>query len=140
MLPWHKTLLSPLPHHNTTLPVNIHMRLTQGNLTLGACYNVWLKFKDISLCDQDQKILEEGGMLIDKHINFAQRLLKHLFPNIHSLQLTLLQDKNHKEPTTNRIQVLHVNKNHWACAASMASKENEVNVYDSTYSNWDHVC
>ena len=46
-------------------------------------------------------MLQNGKMLTDKHINFAQRLLKEMFPEINGLQLTVLQDKEHKEPTTN---------------------------------------
>ena len=104
---------------------------SQDDCTIGACNSdagVWVKFKDISLSATDQNILEDGGMLTDKHINFAQRLLKHAFPNINGLQLPLLQDKKHKEPTTNRVQILHLNNNHWVCAAL---EENHVNISDS---------
>jgi len=53
---------------------------SQDDCNVGACNSgvgVWLKFKDISLSTADQKILEDGGILTDKHVNFAQRLLKH---------------------------------------------------------------
>ena len=75
-------------------------------------HNVWLRVKDISLMNDDRRILETEEMLTDKHINSAQRLLKLSFPEINLLRLTVLQDKGHKEPTTNSIQILHVNSDH----------------------------
>jgi len=96
----------------------------------------WLKVRDISLTDGDRRILGAGDMLIDRHVNFAQRLLKGMFPEINGLRLTLLQDKEHKEPTMNSMQILHVNGNHWVCAAT-TPKGRQVNVYDSSFSNWD---
>ena len=75
-------------------------------------HNVWLRVKDISLMNDDRWILETKEILTDKHTNFAQRLLKLSFPEINLLRLTVLQDKEHKEPTTNSIQILHVNRNH----------------------------
>ena len=100
--------------------------------------DVCLKVKDISLTNDDKRILETGEMLTDKHINFAQRLLKLSFPKINCLRLTVLQDKEHKEPTTNSIQILHVNRNHWVCAATTA-KGKQVHVYDSSFGSWDQT-
>ena len=77
-------------------------------------------------------------MLTDKHINFAQRLLKLSFPEINCLRLTVLQDMEHKEPTTNSIQILHVSRNHWVCAAT-SGKGKQVNVYDSSFGSWDQA-
>ena len=70
--------------------------------------------------NDDRRILATEEMLTDKHINSAQRLLQLSFPEINLLRLTVLQDKGHKEPTTNSIQILHVNRNHWICAATTA--------------------
>jgi len=75
-------------------------------------------------------------MLIDKHVNFAQRLLKDVF-RVNGLRLTVLQGKE-KEPTTNSIQILHVNGNHWVCAANTV-KGKQVNVYDSSFVSWDQA-
>ena len=97
-----------------------------------------LKVRDISLNIDDKKILEHGEMLTDKHINFAQRLLKEMFSGINGLQLTVLQGREHKEPTTNSIQILHMNGNHWVCAATTV-KGKEVNVYDSSFVSWDQA-
>ena len=91
-------------------------------------HNVWLRVKDISLMNDDRRILEIEEMLTDKHINFTPRLLKLSFPEINLLRLTVLQDKGH-EPTKNSIQILHVNGDHWVCAATTANGK-QVNVYD----------
>ena len=101
-------------------------------------HKVWLRVKDISLMNDDRRILETEEMLTDKHIIFAQRLLKLSFPEINLLRLTVLQDKEHKEPTMNSIQILHVNENHWVCAATTA-KGKQVNVYDSSFGKWDQA-
>jgi len=71
---------------------------SQDDRTVGACNSDALKFKDISLSAADPKILEDGGMLTDKRINFAQRLLKHAFPNINGLQLTLCCKTRRSQP------------------------------------------
>ena len=60
----------------------------------------------------DIRILERGGKLIDKHINYAQRLLKSMFFAINNLCLILLQDKLYKQSTNNSIQILHINGDH----------------------------
>ena len=74
-------------------------------------------------------------MLNDKHINLAQRMVKQKFPSINGLRLTLLQDKPHTERTEKSIQIIHINENHWVCAASMKGKQ--VQVFDSSYTNWN---
>ena len=76
------------------------------------------------------------AMEMDKCINLAQQLLKETFPKINGLRLTLLQNQDHKEQTANRVQILHINGNHWVCAAT-TSKGRLVHVYDSLYTGWD---
>ena len=53
-------------------PVKTH--LPEDNI------KTWVKIKDISLTCHDKDILEKGKKLSDKHINFAQRILKAKFP------------------------------------------------------------
>ena len=72
--------------------------------------------------------------LMDQHINFAQRLLRHQFPNLNGLRLTLLQDKPHCQPTVNALQILRIKKCHWIVAFTK-NKGKLVYVYDSTYSS-----
>ena len=97
----------------------------------------WVKIKDISLTCHDKDILEKGEKLSDKHINFAQRILKAKFPKINGLRLTLLQDKSHKEPTNNALQIFHTGGDHWICATTIGVSGKRVLVYDSAYTKWD---
>ena len=60
----------------------------------------------------DKRILERGGKLTDKHINYAQGILKSMFSAVNGLHLTLLQDNPYKQSTNNSIQILHINGDH----------------------------
>ena len=75
--------------------------------------------KDMSLMFDDNGILERGGKLIDKHINYA-----------------LLQDNPYKQSTSNSIQILHINGGHWVCATTVGTKK-QVLVHDSWYTKCD---
>ena len=80
--------------------------------TCPQCTNIWVSLKDMSLMIDDKRTLEIGGKLIDKHINYAQRILKSMFSAINDLRLTLLQDKPYKAPAIpfNNLQMVTKNK------------------------------
>jgi len=107
------------------------MQLTQNNS------KTWIKVRDISLTYHDKSILESGEKLSDKHINIAQRILKKKFPKISGFRLTLLQDKPHKEPINNALQIFHTGGDHWICASTIGVSGKRVLVYDSGYTKWD---
>ena len=95
-----------------TKPVDnepVEIQLPQNN------DKTWVKVRDLSLTYHDKDILERGEKLSDKHINLAQRILKTKFRNINGLRLTLLQDKFHKEPTKNALQIIHTGGDHCIC-------------------------
>ena len=98
----------------------------------------WIRIEDIALAMADKKAIETGKMLTDNHINLAQKMLKRQFPDFNGLRSTLMQDKPHKLPTTNTIQIFHIKGNHRVCAATHKSGK-QVFVYDSVYSSWDQV-
>lgn len=60
---------------------------------------VWLQFKEITLLENNKHTVEHGEGLVDLHLNFAQRLLKHQFPKVNGLRLTLLQGQSHSQAT-----------------------------------------
>ena len=60
-----------------------------------------------------------------------------MFPKINGLHFTLLQDKAHKEPTKNSLQIFHVGEDHWICATNVGKSGKRVLVYDSAYTKWD---
>ena len=98
----------------------------------------WLKFEDIVLTTNDKQLIENGMCLTDQHISFAQRLLRHQFPKMNGLRLTLLQDRPHSQPTVNALQVLHIKKSHWIVAFTKL-KGKLVYVYDSSFSSIDQA-
>ena len=110
--------------------INLTAETQEGN-------NTWVKVKDISLTNNDKNLLVHGEKLTDKHMNLAHRILKLNFPNINGLRLTLLQDKAHKEPTDNALQIFHTGDDHWVCATTIGTSGKKVLVYDSAYTRWD---
>ena len=67
------------------------------------------KFKSsLTADDMDDIIMEK--QLSDKHITFAQNLLKSQFENINGLECTLIQSKNSvltEDATKNKLQIFH---------------------------------
>ena len=49
----------------------------------------------------------------------------------------MLQDKFHKEPTKNALQIIHTGGDHWICASTIGISGKRVLVYDSAYTKWD---
>ena len=61
-------------------------------VSLTICFSSkWIKIGDTILFPEDRELLESGGWLNNKLINAAQTLLKVPYPQISSLQNTLLQ-------------------------------------------------
>jgi len=75
--------------------------------------------------------------LIDQHMNFTQRLLKHQYPNMNGLWLTQLRGQAHSQATSHALQVLHIRTNH--IVASTKEKGKAVHVYGSLYSLVDQA-
>ena len=65
--------------------------------------NTWVSLNEMSLMFDNKRILERSGKLTDKHINYAQRILKSMFSAINGLCLTLVQDKLYKQSTSKSI-------------------------------------
>ena len=85
-----------------------------------------VKLEDLTECDR--RIIVGNKMLNDRHINFAQKLLRSQFPAVNGLGHTLLQGK----PKLHGIQIIFDRKNHWIVASNMNS-ETTVQVYDSLH-------
>ena len=98
----------------------------------------WVSFSNLILTDEDQAILTEGRELNDKHIHFAQLLIKNQFRNIDGLMSPVLFSRikpglpvlsSGQKPA---IQILHTRSNHWIVATSNAGSH-KVSIYDSLY-------
>ena len=93
-----------------------------------------MKFRRVSLTLSDRDEIAGGFQLNDKHINYAQTILKYQF-SIKGLQSTLLQASS--TPRVNQLQIVHVRGNHWITASTILSKPNAVSIYDSLYDSLD---
>ena len=92
----------------------------------------WLRLDSGCCLSEDGKtIISLGAWLTDQHMNFTQKVLKNQFPCLNSLQSTLLLSK------TNYLQIVLTQNNHWIAILTLGSKPNEVNIYDSFYSDVD---
>ncbi len=82
-----------------------------------------------------QKELTElisGKWLSDSHIIAAQKLLQRQFKLISGLQPPYLEQHNQfKKITTNGVQVINENSNHWVCVSTIGSLPNTIDVYNS---------
>ena len=85
------------------------------------------------LSDKDIETLE-NGWLTDEHMLKANNVLKKDYPSVDGLQDTLLQQNFSWDiPSSEFVQVLHVNGNHWITISNIGVSDQSVNVYDSLY-------
>ena len=101
--------------------------------------NEWVQCGGVViLTNYDRKILATGQKLTDKHINFAQTLLRLQFPKLNGLQSTLYQSRSQSLTTNgNVLQVLHSRGDHWIVATTIRCNPGEVRVFDSVYATLD---
>ena len=91
----------------------------------------WVQHGDILLSTEDKAGIISGQQLNDKHINFAQKLLKAQFPCLNGLRSTLLQSHKQSLPESEQVvQIVHSCGNHWIAVSSLNSSDRTVNVYD----------
>ena len=88
----------------------------------------WLTFQGCLLTNSDREAIVSNGLLIDRHINFAQLLLQHQFPAAEELQNTLFQEKKRQSKIIRGIQIIHDRGNHWV-VAYLQSKDESVEVH-----------
>ena len=67
----------------------------------------------IQLFTEDKLMIEEQHQLNDRHINFAQAMLRTQFPKCNGLQNILLQNQMKLTIAKNIVQILHIRNNHW---------------------------
>ena len=104
----------------------------------GVAPKQWLNRNGIMVTECDKNVIMEGEQLTDKHINFAQQILKNHFTNLSGLQSTLLLAKSTRISNTNMyLQIFHDRDSHWIVVSTIGSKLLKVYVYDSVYSSID---
>ena len=99
-----------------------------------------LGFKLITLADK-KTLLTFGSSLTDKHVNYAQTLLRHQFTNknVTGLQSTLLQYKPLIKKWDEGLQIIHCHRCLWVVAHKEAVCTDIVKVYNTLYDDADDV-
>lgn len=91
----------------------------------------------IKLYRDDKLLLEGNHRLNDKHINFAQAILRVQFPQYDGLQNTLIQGRCEFSITNPMVQILHIRDDHWAVISNLRANKNELKFYDTVYDDID---
>jgi hypothetical protein len=100
----------------------------------------WVQCQDIVLSKVDRDIISNGQKLTDRHINYAQRLLKRQFPLLNGLKLSLCQMKEQSQEERlkeSKLQIFHTRGDHWTVASTIHSVKGQVKIYDSIYNSMD---
>ena len=101
---------------------------------------VWISANKNTLLLADKEVLlTHGASLTDKHINYAQALLRQQFIRVGWLQSTLFQYKPLQHKLPEGMQIIHSHGCHWVLAHKEASSSDVVKVYDSVYDEVDDV-
>ena len=94
----------------------------------------WVQLNGIVLSQLDKNHVHDGRWLNDKHINYAQSLLKNQFPHIDGLKDTLLVHKK-QEKIKQGVQIIHTRGNHWIVASNLRNSNCEIQIFDSLYTS-----
>ena len=78
----------------------------------------WLQLDGALLSNTDREIVCNGGWLNDKHINYAQSLLKKQFPHLHGWRKTLLLRQEQKK-IKKGVQIILTHGNHWMVVSNV---------------------
>ena len=94
----------------------------------------WLTCDDIELTMVDRRSITSGDLLSDKHIDFAQALLRKRHKELTGLNSTLLlaKHRNLARPPPS-LQILHTRGNHWIIATTLGYPIGSPKVFDSLY-------
>ena len=99
----------------------------------------WLSFSRITLTIIDQDLIIQSKKLNDKHLNFAQAILKKQCAHLNGLHsmLLLLRMKEALSTCKDIIQMIHTQENHWIVASTVGYCAQEVRIYDSLFTAVD---
>ena len=92
----------------------------------------------VRLYAEEKAILVSGRKLNDKHINFAQALLKAQYPRMEGLRNTLQQARFNFSISDEVVQIVHERMDHWIVISNIfTSTKGQVDVYDTSYGEID---
>ena len=113
------------------IKVEPHTTESQSSINVPAVVWATCAGTKINLYQEDKVLLETNQRLNDKHINFAQAMLRGQFPQCGGLQNTLLQGRHKYSTATKMVQILHVCGDHWVVISNLLCPENEIRFYDT---------
>ena len=98
----------------------------------------WVTFNGLELTMADKHIISSGDLLSDKHMNFAQGLLRRQHQELTGLQSTLLL-ATHRNPAipSPSLQIVHTRVNHWIVATTLGYPHGSPKVCDSLCDSTD---
>ena len=104
-----------------------------------ASHDQWLyhELGKVRLTKEDKNAIADGKRLNDKHISFAQNVLKIQFPEIEGLKQTILQERFKLDSSKHIVQILHVHGDHWITISNLKCDRKKIIVYDSVYFDID---
>ena len=106
-------------HNNFQEPSNKWLKM-DASMVEDALEETWLKLDKVILKDSDKTVIQNGQRLNDRHINFAQVMLRRQFPHLEELKLTLLQEKSQKK-IQNGFQIIFCSsRKHWIVTSTIA--------------------
>ena len=102
-------------------------------------YNQWLyhELGKVQLFIEDKNAIINGTRLNDKHVSFAQKVLKFQFSEIEGLKPTILQGRFKFTSSKHIVQILHVHGDHWVTISNLKCDASKIIVYDSVYFHFD---
>lgn len=91
-------------------------------------HNQWLyhELGKVRLTTEDKSAIVDGKRLNDKHISFAQNMLKVQFPEIEGLKPTILQERFKLDGSKHIVQILHVHGDHWITISNLKCGSNKI--------------
>ena len=101
----------------------------------------WLTLNGTELTEADKVDIIKGAELNNKHMNFAQEIIRKQFKNLTGLQSTLTLAVHPRPlitPAHPFLQIIHSKGNHWIVASTVLSLPT-VQVFDSLYSSVDDI-
>ena len=94
----------------------------------------WQSIGRTALNMSDRGCIISGDKLNNKHVNFAQMLIKQHFKHLEGLKYPVVLSTLEPFPTTtNVLQIMHTPEDHWFVASTMRCAEGKINIYDSFY-------
>ena len=122
------------------LEVTVEVEQDVKGTTIEENQDVWATFHNtrIQLFVENKLMIQNCRKLNDKHVNFAQAVLRAQFCQCEGLQNTLLHDRLRWSMICKVVQIIHVRGDHWVVISNLFCTENNLRVYDTVFNDIDN--